>query len=55
MAIASASYGEDCTVWEGDHISLINFPHPIAHARGRWTDRIPSYGGLVRRLADEGF
>src|SRR5262245_18509104 len=55
VAISSATYGEDCNVWEGDHVSLINFPHPIARARGRWTDRTPSYAGLVRRLADEGF
>jgi triacylglycerol lipase len=52
---ASATYGEDCVRWEGDHVSLINWPAPAAKARGIWRDRVEDYGSLVRRLADEGF
>jgi triacylglycerol lipase len=55
VSVASASYGESCEVWAGDHASLINWPNPMAQARGRWRDRAPNYAGLVRRLADEGF
>ena len=55
VPLTSARYGEDCSVWEGDHISLINWPNPLARARGRWRDRVPAYGGLVSRLADEGY
>jgi triacylglycerol lipase len=55
VALTSASYGEDCTVWEGDHVSLLNWPNPVARLRGRWQDRTPAYAGLVRRLKDEGF
>jgi triacylglycerol lipase len=51
----SATYGEDCAKWEGDHVSLINWPAPAAKARGVWRDRVDDYGSLVRRLADEGY
>ena len=54
VAITSARYGEDCSVWDGDHLALVNFRNPLARLRG-WADRTPAYGGLVRRLADEGF
>jgi len=52
---ASARYGEDCTYWDGDHVSLINWPAPAAKARGVWRDRVEDYGKLVCRLKDEGF
>lgn len=55
VSLTSATYGESLEVWEGDHFSLINWPNPVAHVRGRWRDRAPFYGGLLRRLADEGF
>lgn len=55
VSITSASYGESTEVWEGDHISLINWPNSLAHLRGRWADRTPQYAGLVQRLADEGY
>jgi triacylglycerol lipase len=54
VSVASAAYGEDCAVWEGDHISLVNCP-PLSRMSGRHTERLPAYIGLVRRLADEGF
>jgi triacylglycerol lipase len=52
---ASAVYGEDCTYWDGDHLSLINWPSLTAKARGNWRDRIPDFGALVGRLKDVGF
>jgi triacylglycerol lipase len=52
---SSAKYGEDCTYWDGDHVSLINWPAPAAKARGVWRDRVDDYAGLVCRLKDEGF
>jgi triacylglycerol lipase len=55
VSVASATWGEQTEIWEGDHFSLINWPHPMAQARGLWKDRGPQYVGLVRRLADEGF
>jgi triacylglycerol lipase len=55
VSLASATYGESTEVWEGDHLSLINLPYLLAHVRGRWQDRSPRYGDLVRRLGDEGF
>jgi triacylglycerol lipase len=55
VSVASATYGERCDLWEGDHVSLVNWPNPIAQARGRHRDRAADYAALVRRLADEGF
>jgi triacylglycerol lipase len=55
VSLTSARYGEDCQVWDGDHLTLVNWPDPVALAGGKWQDRAPRYGRLVRRLADEGF
>jgi triacylglycerol lipase len=55
VSVASATYGESQEIWEGDHLSLVNWPHPLAWARGFRRDPEKRYGGLVRRLADEGF
>jgi len=55
VSLDSARYGESCEVWDGDHLSLVNWPDPTAQAAGQWQDRTPRYGALVGRLADEGF
>jgi triacylglycerol lipase len=55
VSVASASYGESVDLWEGDHLSLVNWFSPIGRNRGFWRDPCPRYGPLVRRLADEGF
>ncbi len=55
VAIESARWGEHTDVWEGDHLNLINCPNPSALRLGLWTDRVPLYGQLIRRLADHGF
>ncbi|OAI40675.1 hypothetical protein AYO40_04490 [Planctomycetaceae bacterium SCGC AG-212-D15] len=55
VSIASAQYGESCELWDGDHLSLINWPNPALQARGRWTDRAAEFGRLVGRLKEAGF
>lgn len=51
VAVASARHGEHFEVWEGDHLSLINWLHPLdAHG-----DAAPRYARLLRRLADLGY
>jgi triacylglycerol lipase len=55
VSVTSATYGESCETWEGDHLSLINRLNPVALSRGLCQERSADYGGLVRRLADEGF
>jgi len=55
VSVASATYGESCTIWEGDHISLINWRNPLAAYWGECRERSPQYAALVQRLADEGF
>jgi triacylglycerol lipase len=54
VSVASATWGEDCTLWDGDHINLINRRHAWTPAR-RQKDRTEHYAALIRRLADEGF
>jgi len=54
VSLTSAKYGESFEVWEGDHLSLVNWPDPVAQARGAWQDRKPQYAHLLGRLADEG-
>ena len=53
VSIASASWGEGCEVWEGDHLSLINWPQP--GVRAAENDHLPHYARLLGRLRDEGF
>lgn len=55
VSVKSATYGESCEIWDGDHLSLINWPNPTLQARGRWFDRTQEYGRLIGRLKDEGF
>jgi triacylglycerol lipase len=55
VSIASASYGEVQDVWDGDHLSLVNWHHPLARQLPEWIDPTPRYGPLVRRLADMGY
>jgi triacylglycerol lipase len=55
VSLVSASYGEDCVIWQGDHLSLVNWLNPVSLSRGLCQERSPGYAALVRRLADEGF
>jgi triacylglycerol lipase len=51
VPVTSASHGEEFSLWEGHHLSLINFPDPIR----RWPDRTPAFAGLLQRLCAAGF
>lgn len=53
VSVASATWGEGCDVWEGDHMSLINWPQPGAKVADQ--GRLPQYAAHLRRLHDEGF
>jgi triacylglycerol lipase len=55
VSVTSATYGETIHIWQGDHLSLINWPAPSESFRGRMMDRAADYTALVRRLADAGF
>jgi len=55
VSIASAQWGEGLEIWEGDHFSLVNWLHPVAKNRTIFRDPTERYGGLLRRLADEGY
>jgi triacylglycerol lipase len=55
VSVESARYGETCEVWEGDHMNLVNWTHPLAPAFRHSPDRSGDYAALVGRLADAGF
>jgi triacylglycerol lipase len=50
VSVASATWGESCEVWDGDHLSLVNWPQAFTPC-----DRLPLYARLIGRLRDEGF
>jgi triacylglycerol lipase len=50
VSIASATWGEESEVWDGDHVSLVNWQHPL-NLRRAPPDRTADYARLVRRLA----
>jgi triacylglycerol lipase len=56
VSLASAHYGSEIDVWEGDHLSLVNWLHPLGtNNRNLNRDPRPRYGGILRRLADLGY
>jgi triacylglycerol lipase len=55
VSVASANYGERMDIWDGDHLSLVNWLNPLARHRSFWRDPAARYGPLLRRLADEGY
>ncbi len=56
VSLTSAEYGEDCEVWDGDHLDIVNWQHPVALLRRRNRfDFATNYVRLAQRLADVGF
>jgi len=51
VSLESARWGTDCDLWDGDHMSLVNWPDPA----GFTVDRKPHYARILGRLADGGF
>lgn len=54
VSVTSASYGESVSIWDGDHVSLVNSLSLLARMRGRHRDRSHQYAELIGRLADAG-
>ena len=55
VSLTSAKYGEHFDLWEGDHITLVNWLNPIQRWRNGWRDPGPRFGAILRRLADLGY
>jgi triacylglycerol lipase len=51
VSVASANWGEDCQVWDADHMNLVNWGHLVNSPRGRCPDRLGHYARLLERLA----
>jgi triacylglycerol lipase len=56
VSLESARYGEALDVWDGDHLSLVNW-HPLSPTpnRNHQRDPAPCFGKLLGRLAELGF
>jgi triacylglycerol lipase len=54
VSIASARWGEDCELWDGDHMGLVNWPQLRVSGEAT-TDYLPRYASLTRKLVDRGF
>jgi triacylglycerol lipase len=55
VSVESARYGEDAEVWDGDHLTLVNWLNPLAPQGGFNRDPKPRYAKLLGRLADLGY
>lgn len=55
VSVASAKWGESCAVWEGDHVSLVNWANPLAAIRGQNLDRPAEYAAHLQRLVEAGY
>ena len=50
VSVASAHHHYDHESWEGDHLSMVNWPNPKAIAWGVWRARQEQYYKIVERL-----
>jgi len=55
VSLDSARYGEEFEVWDGDHLSLVNWPEATNQPSGKTVDRRADYIRLLGRLATAGF
>jgi triacylglycerol lipase len=55
VSIASATYGEATEIWDGDHLSLVNWGDRSGAGGNEGAARTSHYAALIRRLADQGF
>jgi triacylglycerol lipase len=55
VSVESARYGETFDVWEGHHLSLVNWPTMQRIVSFQWQDQRWHFGQLVQRLHDLGF
>jgi triacylglycerol lipase len=52
VSVASAKWGAETLMWQGDHLNLVNWPNRLAQRRGLWERMAPDYAGLLRRIAE---
>lgn len=55
VSLVSAKHGESFDVWEGDHLSLVNWPTIELLSGLRWPDRRPAYAKIVQKLKELGY
>src|SRR5205085_847479 len=52
VSVQSARYGETFDLWDGDHMSLVNWPTVQSVVGWSWTDRRPFYARILQRLKE---
>jgi triacylglycerol lipase len=52
VSVASATWGERCDTWPGDHLNLVNWPNRRMVRADAWPDRGADYLRLLEQLAD---
>lgn len=55
VSLTSSRWGEAHDVWDGDHLSLVNWLHPFGRNRSFFRDPEPRFQRILGRLADLGF
>lgn len=50
VSIKSAHHHYEHDTWDGDHLSLVNWPNPRAIAQGIWRARQDQYARIIDRL-----
>jgi triacylglycerol lipase len=55
VSVESARYGETFDLWDGDHMSLVNWPTVQSVCAWCWCDRRPQYARIVQRLRELGY
>lgn len=55
VSVESAKYGETFEEWDGDHLSLVNWPTLQRIVGFQWHDQRWRFGRIVQRLHDLGY
>jgi len=50
VSVNSARWGENCDIWAGDHLNLVNWPNKRMAKAGESVDRAADYGRLMERM-----
>jgi triacylglycerol lipase len=55
VSVASARYGETFDEWDGDHLTLVNWPTFQRAVAFRWEDQRWRFGKILQKLSDLGY
>jgi triacylglycerol lipase len=50
VSVASATWGTQTEIWNGDHLNLVNWPNKRLRKAGQWQDRTLNYGRVLEQV-----